>query len=95
MRLLSGYQGPSRALARMLLAIGTALAVVTSCVSDADSEPTFVVGWVVLGIICVCMLILFVGVIRYIMAGRRPKESTPQQPAQLDYEYREEEEEDY
>jgi len=79
--------------ARSLLSFLAVAILLHSCMTDTDTQPAFIVGWVVLGLICLAMVVLFAGVLRYIIAGKKEQAEAQTSPAQLDYEYEEEEEE--
>jgi len=62
-----------------------------SCGSEGEGAgPTFALGWLVLAALSLCMVVLFVGLIRYIKGGGA--QSGTARPAALEYEYDEEEE---
>ena len=58
-----------------------------------NGEPSFVLGWVMLGAFVLFMLILLVGIVRYIRGGRTAPPPKPQ-AQDLDFVYQEEDDEE-
>ncbi len=58
--------------------------LVIGCGDGESGEQTFYIGWTVLGLICLGMLVLVGGFIRYIRQGAKQR---PQGPKSLEYEY--------
>jgi hypothetical protein len=65
----------------ILALAGTILA---GCGANEGGEQTFYFGWTVLGLIILGILVLFVGLVRYIRQGARKGPAAPQS---ADYEY--------
>lgn len=63
---------------------GTAVAALLCGCASAEGEQQFVAGWMLLSLLVVFMLILFVGLLRYLKAGAKGAQRT-EQP--LDYQY--------
>lgn len=68
--------------ARQLACAGVCAAL-AGCASESG-EQTFYVGWTILGLICLGMLVLVGGFIRYISQGAKQR---PQPAQPIDYQY--------
>ncbi len=53
-------------------------ALVLGCGDSESGEQTFYVGWTILGVICLSMLLLVGGFIRYIRQGTKTQKQKPQ-----------------
>ncbi len=77
--------------------LSAVVAVVAPCVlagcgnGSGSNQQSFTLGWLLLSLLVLFMLVLFVGLIRYLKAGRK-KDEPEQRP--LDYEYKADKDED-